>query len=153
MCYSGQIYAVPKYIKMKLKSKYTISSGTDEYFFIQLLHVWLHLTNNNFPVPCLQNKFLTNSYFQTNTPEQTLVLMSLITSISVASQLGIFRTNLPLLGTFVDFYNHILSSLRHFSRNQVFLLSTIKDTQTFYGLNSLMFGNTYLELKILENSF
>ena len=38
---------------MKLKNKYTISSTTDEYFLIQLLDAWLHLTNNNFPVPCL----------------------------------------------------------------------------------------------------
>ena len=35
----------------------------------------------------------------------------------IVSQPGIFQTSLPLLGTFVEFCNQVLSPLRHFSRN------------------------------------
>ena len=47
--------------------------------------------------------------------------------ISIASQPGIFQTNLPLLETFIDLYKQVLSPLQHFSRNYVFLLSTTKE--------------------------
>ena len=56
-----------------------------EHYFIQLLYAWLHLTNNNFPA------FISIEEI----PDQPI-------STSPRN-----ISNLPLLGTFLDFYNQV----------------------------------------------
>ena len=60
--------------------------------FIQLFNSWLHFTNNNFPIPTSIEEILAQPIFKTHTPSWTLAL---ITRISIASDSGIFQTNLP----------------------------------------------------------
>ena len=38
---------------LKLTSHKNLEKQNNKDFFIQLLYAWLHLTNNNFPAPCL----------------------------------------------------------------------------------------------------
>ena len=132
--YRGQIYTIPKYIKKKLKNKYTISSGTmktSSFNYSMLGYIKPPTTflpmsvEKNLDQPIFLNQH-TRLDFSFDVFDN-LYLYSIPTrNIS---------DKFTIIGTLADFYNQVLSTLRHFSRNYVFLLPTIKDISTYSGLN------------------
>ena len=78
-------------------SNKNLQKQNNEDFFIQLLYAWLDLTNNNIPPPIYRRNSCPTHIFKPT--HQTW--------LQASSHPGIFQTNLPLFGTFVDFYNQV----------------------------------------------
>ena len=77
------------------RSPVTKSYKKNEDVFIQLLYAWLYLTNNNFPAFISIEEILDQHIFLN--PHTKWNLSTPPRNIS----------NLPLLGTFADFYNQV----------------------------------------------
>ena len=74
------------------------------------------------------------------------------TWLQTLSHLGIFQTNLPLFGSFVDFYNQAWFPLWYFVRN---LISCWQPYNRYVKLHWAQFqwSETLLQLKVLKNLY
>ena len=64
------------------------------------------------------------------------------TWLQTSSHTGLFQTNLPLFGTFVDFCNQVWFPLRYFVRNFIFLCQPYNRYIKLYWAQFPMIGNT-----------